>query len=129
MQGLCAGVVNLFGSSSCRMTHGHSWSGSVGSRCRVSGGRGQSGDLVPRSESDGHLPTVLLSGEPVTAWPKVRGYSAERGEESLRVSRLGEAFHGSFALAGGLVGVLGRLFRYFDWRCPTERRTVRCAAP
>ena len=23
-------------------------------------------------ESDGHLPAVLLSGEPVTAWPKVR---------------------------------------------------------
>jgi hypothetical protein len=66
------GVVNLFGSSSCRITYGHGWGGSVGPRCRVSGGRGQSGDLVPRGESEGHLSAVLLSGEPVTTWPKVR---------------------------------------------------------
>jgi len=44
----------------------------LGAVCCVSGGRGQSGDLVPRGESDGHLPAVLLSGEPVTTWPKVR---------------------------------------------------------
>jgi hypothetical protein len=79
-------VVNLFDSSSCRITQGHGWGGSAGPRCCVSGGRGQSGNLVPGGESDGHLPAVLLSGEPVTARPEVRGYSAERGEESLRVS-------------------------------------------
>lgn len=61
------GAVNLFGSSSCRITQGHGWGGSASPRCCVSGGRGQSGDLVPCGESDGHFPAVLLSGEPVTA--------------------------------------------------------------
>lgn len=45
-------------------------------RCRVSGGRGQSGDLVLRGESDGHLLAVLLSGESMTTWPKVRASPA-----------------------------------------------------
>ena len=34
------GVVNLFGSSSCRITQGRGWGGSAGPWCCVSGGRG-----------------------------------------------------------------------------------------
>jgi hypothetical protein len=66
------GVVNLFDGSNCQITHGHGWDGSVGPQRRVSGGRSQSGNLVQRGESDGHLPAVPLNGEPVTTWPKVR---------------------------------------------------------
>ena len=40
IQGKTHGIVNLFGSSCCRITHGHGWDGSVGPRYRVSGGRG-----------------------------------------------------------------------------------------
>jgi hypothetical protein len=94
-KGFRGGVVNLFGSSSCRSTHGYGWGGSVGPRCRVSGGRGQSGDLVPRGESGGHLPAVPLSGETVTRWPEMRGYSAERGEESLRLRKVAAAVENS----------------------------------
>jgi ADP-ribose pyrophosphatase YjhB (NUDIX family) len=65
----------------------------------------------------------------VAAGTEVRRYAAEGGQESLRVTGGGEAFHGTFALPGGLVEFSPRLFRYFENRCSIEGITRRCAAP
>ena len=44
-----------------------------------------SGDLPPGGEAVGHQLSVLVRGQQVSAWPEVRGYRAEHGEEPLRV--------------------------------------------
>jgi hypothetical protein len=44
-----------------------------------------SGDLPPGGEAVGHHLSVLVRGQQVSAWPEVRGYRAEHGEEPLRV--------------------------------------------
>ena len=44
-----------------------------------------SGDLPPGAEAVGHHLSVLARGQQVSAWPEVRGYRAEHGEEPLRV--------------------------------------------
>jgi len=79
--------------------------GLVGFRCR-SDGCFPPGDLVPGAEAGSHLAAVVIGAQAVAAGSEVRGDAAERGQEPLGVSGRGEPFHGSFALTGGLMGVL-----------------------
>jgi hypothetical protein len=52
-----------------------------------SGGGGEADDLVAGGEASGHLVSVLGCGESVASGSEVRGYSAERGQEPLRMPR------------------------------------------
>jgi hypothetical protein len=53
----------------------------------LGGDWGCSGDLVPGGEPVGHFAAVVLGAQPVAAGPEVRGDTAERGEEPLRLFR------------------------------------------
>jgi hypothetical protein len=65
-------------------------------------------DRVPGCEARGHFSAVGKGGESAPAGSEVWRYPAERGEEPLRMSGGGEAFHLPLPLplplSGGLVG-------------------------
>ncbi len=103
---------------------------SLGDLWSVSGGcRGRARDLGPGGEPVGHFVAVVLGTKPVTAGPEVWGDAAERGQEPLRMSGGGEAFHRPFRCLVGWWAFSARLFRYFEDRCSTHAFVTFVAGP